>query len=191
MKNTFKFMAGMMAVGLTVSTQAQNLVSNGGFETGDLTGWSLIGALASAPVLTADDGIPVHSGSYAVGLYGFDAFPTDKISQTLTTTPGESYTLDFWWNSKILTAPNEFGVAWNGVSVFDVQNQSGGGWTEETFSVTATSASTILSFNDYVPDGNGVYTIDDISVVPAPEPATLALSALGGLAGLVANRRRK
>jgi PEP-CTERM motif len=56
-----------------------------------------------------------------------------------------------------------------------------GAWTESTISASATSTSI---FGD-----NGV--APNFVVAPVPEPTTLALAGLGGLASLVAFRRKK
>ena len=107
-------------VSVTAPSSSTNLIVNSNFEGGAASSngsqpasWSLIGTpgLDAAGQLTADEN--AHSGSYdwydgAVG--GFDG-----LAQTITTTPGVTYTLSFWLlstsqlegNQAPSTAPDE------------------------------------------------------------------------------------
>lgn len=88
-----------------------NLVSNCGFETGMFDPeWVQSGDTDFSSV----DTIP-HSGTYAasmgpIGDLGF-------LTQTLSTTGGQSYTLSFWLQND--SSPNEFVVSWDGGVIFD------------------------------------------------------------------------
>ncbi len=70
----------------------QSIVNNGGFETGDFTGWTL-NASSRYDFVTTSSGW-VHSGSYgaALGQSGSLGY----LSQTLTTSPGQNYLLSLW-----------------------------------------------------------------------------------------------
>src|SRR5262245_46093102 len=70
--------------------KAVNLIVNGGFETGDFTGWTLS---RNTTLFGVDH--DAHSGNWAA-FFGAVGSPTYLMQQTITTTPGATYTLDFW-----------------------------------------------------------------------------------------------
>jgi hypothetical protein len=140
-------------------------VVNGGFETGDFTGWTLSGNTSWTIVDNGSrSGITPHSGNYlaAMGPAGSLGY----ISQTLLTIPGTSYLLSFWLDSPDGATPNEALVSWNGNTLADVTNLPAFGWTEFQFVVTATGASAVLQFG--FRDDPSNFGLDDISVV-APQ----------------------
>ena len=72
--------------GLTNQTSAQNLIQNGGFETGDASGWTATGNSWDIQ-------------SVAVGQFGtyYESEPGDgTLTQAFATTTGQSYNLDFY-----------------------------------------------------------------------------------------------
>src|SRR5437016_2266773 len=77
------------ALGFCNSAGAASLVTNGGFETGDFTGWTQTGNSTFNGVQSPGPGPSVREGNSSaffgpVGSVG-------GISQTLTTIPGASY----------------------------------------------------------------------------------------------------
>jgi hypothetical protein len=164
-----------------------NLVTNGSFETGDFTGWTVGGntgfsGVTSGPlipqVIGAADGL-----DYAYfGAEGSDI----TLSQTLSDTSGQTYFLRFDFSSDGFT-PNDFSATWDGTTVFGVVDSSAtGGWEDLTFKVVGTGSDTLEFFARNDPG----YQLLDGVFVGAPEPAAWALM-LAGFAGLgVALRRR-
>jgi hypothetical protein len=163
---------------------------NGGFETGNFSGWSPSGN----PAFTFVSSSNPYSGTYAawlgpVGSLGY-------LSQTVATTPGTSYDLQFVLGNSGPKA-NEFLVTLGGTTVFDQVNMTNQGYTSYQFTVTATSSSTLLQFG--FRNDPGFFFLDNVSLTNsavvsgvAPEPSGLTLLAVGfAVLGGQAWRRRR
>ncbi len=177
-------------------------IGNGGFETGDFTGWTFSG---QADVNFADSvdasqwyGVTALQGvddSQFVrsGIYGAFLGQTNwlgSLSQTLPTIAGQKYLLSFWLANPVIGTPNEFQVTWNGTTLFDQPDLGQFGWTNFQYVVTADTQSSTLQFG-FRNDLNA-FALDDISVraVPAPffqsvqattDAIVLTLSAVPGV----------
>ena len=90
------------------------------------------------------------------------------ICQDLPTMPGGSYELSFAYSPRPNVADNHLKVKWGGTVVADI-TASGGStvqWTTPTYTVTATSSTTELRFEEAGPhDSLGMF-LDDVSVTP-------------------------
>jgi serine protease len=78
---------------LTISSaSAQNLIVNGGFETGTATPWTL-----TAGVLNNSTAEPAHTGAWDAWLDGYGVRHTDTATQTVTiASTVTTATLTFW-----------------------------------------------------------------------------------------------
>jgi hypothetical protein len=120
------------------------------------------------------------------------------VSQSLATTPGQVYTLDFFLASDGLV-PNALNVTWGGNLVLSLSDMPRHDYVHYSVPVLATSPTTLLSFQDR--DDPGYLSLDDVTVrtggqlVGSPEPSSLTLVTAGmlvaGAVGLARNRRRR
>lgn len=147
----------------------QSLVQNGGFEAGNLSGWTLSNDGYSLVDSGGTSHITPHGGSFLAALGDFGTL--GLLSQTLSTVPNQPYLLSLWLNSPTVgggNLPNEFSVSWNGGTLFDQVNIPPiTGWTNMQFIVTATGSSTVLQFGERVDPW--YLGLDDVSVVPVPQ----------------------
>ena len=143
------------------------LVLNGGFETGDLNGWTYSGAASNSFNVFVDNGsqseIAPNSGTYLAAFCPLGS--PGYISQTLATTAGTPYLLSLWLDSPDGGSPNQFMVSWNGTTLFNQANIANIGWTNLQFWVTATGTATALEIGGR--DDPSYLGIDNVSVVPA------------------------
>jgi hypothetical protein len=173
---------------------AGNLVQNCGFELpsapGLITDWTLVGN----PALTAVKmGGTAHTGTSGLneGQNGSEGTLTQTL---LATTAGTTYEITVWFQSIQNRAgqPSDFNVTFGGHEGIDLINPGVVAYTVPytafSFDAVAAGAGTplVLGFRN----DSSFDQIDDISVVPAPEPSTLLLLG-AGLLGFGLVRRRK
>jgi hypothetical protein len=180
----------LVVVAVASEVRASQLIVNGGFETGNLSGWTPSGD-PSAGVTNA---FP-HSGTFDLSIAA--RTPYAIVSQTVATVPSTLYTLDYWLQNRD-GGFNFFTAQWNGVNVpgSALTDAAPFGYTEFTFHVLATSATSKVTFRGYHQSGNR-YLLDDISLTAeaatVPEPSTLMLLGTGLAAcfGCSVVRRRR
>ncbi|MFI1169097.1 glycosyl hydrolase family 18 protein [Streptomyces sp. NPDC020801] len=148
------------------STGGGNGIVNGGFESGDFTGWSRSGTTS---LVTS----PVHTGSYAARLGSTSPTNGDsKVSQTFTAPSGNG-TVSFDYN---LACPDD--VSWDWATATLKDNTAGttttvlgktctlgAGWKKVSAAITAGHSYTLtLVSHDENNPGDATYTLyDDIT----------------------------
>jgi hypothetical protein len=185
---------------LTLPARATSIVVDGGFETPSVSPYS--GSIDGFWVVTSGD-IDIentgfsgstrsaHSGNQFAYLDDSDSVNT--LTQTLATTAGQSYLISYYVAD---TAPDSLTVSFGGQTLFSGTAPTGGisspsDYVNYTYTETATSSSTVLSFVgqwNMILSGNGTQ-LDDVSVTAVPEPAAFGFTALGCI-GLLALRSR-
>jgi PKD repeat protein len=158
---------GPLSIAVTFAPVSSGIVINGGFETGDFTGWTLAGNAGLVNGVTNSSFTPsgadyVHAGNYGavLGEYGFAA----TLSQALSTSAGQRYVLSFWLENPTNLPTEIFKANWNGSTIFALTNPPAFTWSNFTFSVAASNAGTTLQFA--AETDQNYFGLDDISVVP-------------------------
>jgi len=176
-----------LVAALGISQADPNLVVNGGFETGDFTGWAVSGDLSPCLFVgtIGDAGsngscdpttaIAPENGNFAAYLGNNDA--DAYLSQNIVTNAANgTYTISFWLASQSAVPPTDFYVYWGGRTLMYQGNLPQFGWRQYTFTgLTASGQTTNLMFG--FRDDATYLALDNISVVdpPAavPEPSAL------------------
>jgi len=153
-----------------------NLVVNGGFDT-DASGWTITN------VSEGDNGYASNIGNPpgSVFLYDVSSLNVPTASQEISSlTPGALYIVsgDYAGGGKGV-ANNSFGVALDGVYLFETNAPPTYNWYSFSFDYTATSTSALLSISAQLNGTGYPYTIDNIAMYAVPEPSAICLILLG------------
>ncbi|OKJ05649.1 carbohydrate binding domain-containing protein [Kitasatospora sp. CB01950] len=142
-------LAGAAVAAVPGSASAANILTNPGFESGTLSGWSCSGGTGSV-VST-----PVHGGSKALA-GAVTAGDTARCAQTVAVQPSTTYTLSSWVRGNyVYLGVTGAGSTWT---------PSASDWKQlsVTFTTGAAQTSAEVYLNGWF--GQGTYYADDVSL---------------------------
>lgn len=205
--------------GASTGASAANLVVNGDFETGDLSGWDVFDSIGTTPntgiqVITTDgtlnvpyagDSISAYQGTGDQAAFFVEDNAFQTLSQDIALVKNQMYTLSFGIFATLSGENNPFNFTLSelvnsglNIEVIDFQTSFGnslvpGAWNTYTYTFTANrnaDYNLLFTFASGNTPAKDVL-LDGISVTAVPEPSTWAMMIGGlGLVG-VALRRRK
>ncbi len=183
------FTTFLLVLMVAVPTFANELLSNGGFETGSLPPWAAgrdfcFGTCIPWQVTNSTS----HSGTFSATVTG-----NLELRQDFTPTAGSSISsVTFWTIAGFSGGAIDFFYT-DGSDEEFTYTASNTSWTFVDASADVDTSKVLSGFSIWGGSPGGVYFYDDLSIVSGastPEPGTFALlgSAILGMAGVV---RRK
>jgi len=159
--NDLPQVTGGVFFGDVVQNAGPTTTVNGGFESGDLSGW-----FATSSVFAELLAFGPPLGNYDALLSG-----NGSLEQDVATTPGQHYQLSFYVAGDADASGTSFTAYWDGAPVL-AQTDVALGFTHYTFDVVGDASDSMTQFFiDYGTDGSGLH-FDELSVNPTPGPAT-------------------
>src|SRR6201999_3611687 len=147
------------ALGSITEDAGPTVAVNGGFETGDLTGYSSSGVSVD-PLFIGGE-----FGNYSARLSG-----TGFLEQDAATVAGQHYIVSFYVAGDADASSDTLTVFWDGAQILS-QTDVAGGFTKYTFDLVGDASDpTTQLFFDFATDGSGLF-VDQISITPTPGPA--------------------
>jgi VCBS repeat-containing protein len=148
------------ALGSITEDAGPTVVVNGGFESGNLTGYSSSGVSAD-PLFIGGE-----FGNYSARLSG-----SGFLEQDPATTAGQHYIVSFYIAGDADASSDSLQVYWDGAQILS-QTDVALGFHKYTFDLVGDSLDpTTQLFFSFGTDGTGLL-VDQISITPTPGPAT-------------------
>lgn len=198
MKSIISNISWLAALMFSVSpVAADNLVVNGDFEAGNLSGWTTGGNWNTnfnyvGTAGSAGGTLPASDGGYAfLTLSNYLYQGTAQVSQVLSTTVGQTYNLSaIWSNTSSNVAGSQFlNVIWNGVTVLNESATATTPWTSFSTQVVGTGSDTLVIQGL---SHSGYNAIDNVAVTAVPGPiAGAGLPVLFAMLSYAGWRRRE
>ena len=200
-----------MLFGVTQIVHA-DLISNGSFESGiyappnndtmslsigatNITGWTVVSDEIAWIGPSSPWSLTASTGDFFIDLTGHSfGSPFGGVSQTVSTTPGQTYQLSFdLGSSNLYGRPSAILASAGSTSSIFTSALTGGNsdWQSFMLLFTASSTSTTISLTGNV--GQHYIGLDNVAVnavTPVPEPASYVMMLVGlGLLGFVVRRK--
>jgi hypothetical protein len=201
MRGTYRLLALIALSGFySVSTAAAVTIANGDFEN-PVQAPGTYGTYTSFPGWTTSKfGVELRNNVAGQAYQGnnfveLDTTQNSFISQVVTTTPAQAYSLSFAYSPRanVLATSNGIEAFWNGSSL-GIFTGTTFSWTLHTFGVIGTG-SDILKFVAVGTSDSFGGSLDAVSIATAAVPGPVLGAGLPGLAmamgGLIAWRRRR
>lgn len=148
-----------VAFGSITEDAGPSLAVNGGFETGDFTGWIASGARVELDALGGD------FGNYTVDLAG-----GGSLEQDIATVAGQHYSLSFYLAGDAGGGSQSFFASFGGATLVSaVDSEIAFGFTKYTFDVVGDGLTDQFLIN-YTAGISGMH-FDQFSLAPTPGPA--------------------
>ena len=195
-------LATLVALALSGAAHA-NLLTNGNFATGDLTGWSANGDVQALPELDYSSccGTANYTpGAYVASFGAGNVADNGVLSQSFPTTVGVGYVVSFDYGAVDFSLPQSMSIAIvSGADTLGASLSATGTndfdtlFTLYSYNFTAGATTTTLTFTDtssVTDDVDGLLALVSADTAPAgevPEPSSFALLCVG-LAGVGVRR---
>jgi hypothetical protein len=167
----------LLGMAVLIPATAANIVTNGSFETGSFSGWTIAAASCGSDFGITTNPEDAESGIYAAFFNGSCTGSYDSFEQALPTVAGQNYAVSFWIETQGSGA-RDLLVDWNGTQILNLSGSGTGSYTLYNFIEPSTTSSTMLEFQGYNTSSNPDF-VDNVSASELDEPNTSLLLSLG------------